>query len=305
MLTNIGHSVTRMPKPTRESMAKFVMLPNSPLRVDEFTSVPHIEYHADGNLHKASLKGLVAIITSSCAVESQEIVAMVLMTFRLFSSGMKLAKALRSRYREKPPPGLLDNEFILWEGTKDRVKLRVIIILHQWLNLNWKPEDCAALEILLSLVTKYVAQDSIAERDALLSVLKFIRENPGYHGSRYLTLDRTAQVPPTKWGIESMSKYQTIPDNSIILDWASSNRSGICEELAIQLTILSSEFYHRTCPDDFVHWKNPRYDEVRRDWYNANSLMRYWVIETILFSDNPKIRAQVFEFWIAVATVRA
>ena len=91
----------RLPLPRRRSTTSQGSSRNS--RQSSFISsqlnlvgldAPYTQYSPDGNVEKASLRGLIEVITSGSAIEREELLPMVLTTFRLFDFGQNLAEAL-------------------------------------------------------------------------------------------------------------------------------------------------------------------------------------------------------------------
>ena len=78
---------------------------------------------------------------------------MVLTTFRLFAFDQSLADALYFRYAEQRPEFLSRKGRVRfeWSMIQKRMKARVAMVLHLWLEHHLKPEDSGAIVRLQQL----------------------------------------------------------------------------------------------------------------------------------------------------------
>lgn len=308
MLANLGGSIASVTPEMRDTMTRFMVNGAMPV-VNGLNGVgaPHLEYRADKLLYKANIRGLVAVLTSSCGAENQEYAAMVLMTFRFYSHAISLAEALLLRYTEDAPTGIAKDQYRAWLETMVRVKQRVVFVLHQWFECDWKPEDRPAFETLDLLIRDHIGSDSPSDRDALLRSLEPCRKDPQHFGTRHLTPNRPISVgspkSPTSFGRRHLT--HRVPRTEIYWDITPFRSPEGIEEFARQLTLVESKMYHRLCPEDWIDLNRPDAVALRMKWgEDFGNGLNDWVFETVLRPNTPEERARGFDFWALVAKVR-
>ena len=293
-LAVIGNSApfpTDLPKPD----------PNDP-------GVPYVEYNPDGSAKKANLRGLVGLITSGSAIEQEEFVSMVLMTFRLFASSRDLADALYFRYTERRPEWLTRKGMMRfeWSMAQKRMKARVATVLHLWLELHWKPEDSDAILRLRQLVGT-IEEDCVFHAQSLRMSLDRIAEEGDYHGRRFRKGERykPTMVPPPP------TSFAAGGDLAALATWSPSGLSTVhfatpegVLEFARMITMVESKYYRKLSPEDFVHYKSEQTQKLRKELGDFEQRYKAWIVWTIVTPEDPVERAQVIRFWFEVAKVR-
>ena len=269
---------------------------------------PHVEYDFKGDVKKANLRGLVGVVTSGSAIEHEEFVSMVLTTFRLFASGEKLADALYSRYVEERPEWLARKGKMRfeWSMAQARMKSRVGTVLHLWMELYWKPEDCRAIPRLKELIGA-IEEDCVFHSKSLrMSLDRIVEDEDGYLGKRFRTEERyrptTVSPPPTsfKMGKDLVVLAERKPSELTVGRFASPE--GV-EEFARMITMVESRYYRKLSPEDIVHHKSEQTLRIRKELGDFEQRYKAWIVWTIVTPEDPEERARVIEFWFGVAKV--
>ena len=256
---------------------------------------PYVEYDLDGTVKKANLRGLVGVMTSGSAIEHEELVSMVLTTFRLFASGKNLADALYFRCTEE------------WPGwsTRTGIKARVATVLYLWLEFHWRPEDSGAIMGLRQLVG-VVEEDCAFHARSLRTPLDRIAKDRDYHGQRFRKEERcrpTVALPPPALSAE-MDHLATLaarnPSTLTIAHFARTSEGVV--QFARMVTMVESRYYRRLSP--FVDHKSYKMLELRKELRGFEQRYKAWIGRTIVDIKDPVERSRVIEFWFEVAKVR-
>lgn len=306
------HRLEADPPPLRDSLAAIGdSVPSSadPREPDPGDlNAPHVEYDPEGSVKKASLRGLVGLITSGSAIEHEEFVSMVLMTFRLFASGEELADALYFRYTRECPPWLARQYKMQleWRLAQKRMKSRVVTVLHLWLELHWKPEDVGAIPTLEKLIEAIEKDRVFHARGLKISLDRIVEDKDRYHGQRFRGEERygptTVPLPSTPFAargdlasLASRNKFDLT-----IVHFATPE--GVME-FARMITMVESKYYRKLSPENFVHYKSDRSQKIRRHLGEFEQRYKAWIVWTIVTPEDPVERAHVIEFWFEVAKV--
>ena len=308
----VHHHHEDSPLPLRDSLA--MIGHSAPFPADlpkpdpDDLQAPYVEYNPDKSLKKANLRGLVGVITSGSAIEHEEFVSMVLTTFRLFTSGQKLADALYFRYTEQRPEWLARKGKMRfeWSMAQRRMKARVATILHLWLELHWKPEDLGALVRLHQLIG-VVEEDCVFHAQSLRMSFDRIVEDLDYHGRRFRKEERyrSTIAPPISTLFAARNDLATLAtrDSSAMTLVRFATPEGVIE-FARMVTMVESRYYRKLSPEDFVHYKSPQTLKLRKELGDFEQRYKAWIVWTIVTPEDPIERAHVIEFWFEVAKVR-
>jgi len=298
--------------PLRDSLAIINLSAPSPADLPEHNpddlDAPYVEYNLDGSVKKANLRGLVGVITSGSATEHEEFVSMVLTTFRLFTSGHKLADALYLRYTEQQPEWLTqkDGLQVEWRMAEKRMKARVATVLHLWLELHWKPEDSGAIARLQQLVGA-MQEDHAFHAQSLGMSLDRIATDRDHYGRRFRSEERyrpaVSPLPPTAFAARNDLTTLAARDPSALTIVHFATPQGVAE-FARMITMVESQYYRKLSPEDFVHYKSEQTLMLRKELGDFEQRYKAWIVWTIVTPEDPIERAHVIEFWFEVAKVR-
>jgi hypothetical protein len=298
--------------PIRDSLAIIGVLapfPNDLPKPDPNNpEAPYIEYSPDGSVKKANLRGLVGLITSGSAIEHEEFVSMVFMTFRLFASGQSLADALYFRYTEQRPDWL-DHKGVVryeWSMAQNRMKSRVATVLHLWMELHWKPEDSDAIPRLQELIKMMEEDGTFHARSLMLSLDRIVEGEGKYHGRRFRKEDRykptTIPPPSTPFAANKDPAVLATQGSTALKTVDFATPEGVVE-FARMITMVESDYYRDLSPENWVHLDSEQTRKVRRDLGNFEQRYKAWIVWTIVTPEDPVERARVIIFWFDVAKV--
>lgn len=268
---------------------------------------PHVEYHPDGSVKKANLRGLVGVVTSGSAIEHEEFVAMVLTTFRLFASGQDLADALYLRYTEQRPEWLIRKGKMQfeWSLAQKRMQARVATVLHLWLELHWKPEDSGAIVRLQQLVGT-IEEDCVFHAQSLRMSLDRVNKDKAHLGRRFQKGERYKPTlippPPTTFARRDDLITLATREPSALKITHFATLDGVVE-FARMMTMVESRYYRKLSPENFVHYKSEQTRKLRNELGDFEQRYKTWIVWTIVTPEDPVERAHVILFWFEIAKV--
>ena len=306
------HHLELDPPPLRDSLA--LIGDSAPFPTDipqldlDDLDAPYLDYNPEGGVKKANLRGLVGVITSGSATEHEEFVLMVLTTFRLFTSGEKLAEALYCRYTEEVPGWLTrkGKQKFEWNLAQRRMKSRVATVLHLWLELHWKPEDVGATPTLERLVRTIEADRAFHATSLRISLNRVVQDKDHYHGKRFREEERymptTVPPSPTPFAARDDLASLALRNQGDLKIVHFATPEGVIE-FARMITMVESKYYRKLSPENFVHYKSDQTKKLRKELGNFEQRYKAWIVWTIVTPENPVERANVIEFWFEVAKV--
>lgn len=280
-------------------------------------------YHHDGTISAATLSVLVERLTPHDRMVDTDFSDTFFATFRFFSSPSDFLEALELRF-DTPPPTRMEMtpaNISLWNTHKgDPLRLRVLNIIRNWLELHWKVDtDNVVLPALQLFLEERLGRAFPNEVTRLMDMAKgYASEKDKYQSptarrfSRASSLSRFSQgsfSPMTPMNIESLPPTPPLP----LVDRRVSNilKKGVKSihvtdfnalELARQLTLLESRLFGDIKPEQLLEVGQKKSDSLTAASTLSNQITG-WVAESILGEQDLKRRTMLLKYFIKVADV--
>lgn len=280
-------------------------------------------YHHDGSVSAATLSVLVEKLTPHDAMVNTDFLETFFATFRFFSSPGEFLEALELRF-DTPPPARMEMNSVnikLWNTHKgDQIRLRVLNVLRNWLELHWKVDtDNPVLPALQLFLEERLGRAFPSEVSRLMDMVKgYGSERDKYQSpsarrfSRASSLSRFSQgsfSPMIPINLESLPPTPPLP----LIDKRVSNtlKKGIKNihvtdfnalELARQLTLLESKLFADIKPEQLLVVGQKKSDSLTAASTLSNQITG-WVADSILGEQDLKKRTLLLKYFIKVADV--
>jgi hypothetical protein len=280
-------------------------------------------YHHDGSISAATLSVLVERLTPHDRMVDTDFSDTFFATFRFFSSPLDFLEALELRF-DTPPPTWMEMtpaNISLWNTHKgDPLRLRVLNIIRNWLELHWKVgTDNVVLPALQLFLEERLGRAFPNEVTRLMDMAKgYASEKDKYQSptarrfSRASSLSRFSQgsfSPMTPMNIESLPPTPPLPlvdrrvSNSLKKGAKSIHVTDFnALELARQLTLLESRLFGDIKPEQLLEVGQRKSDSLTAASTLSNQITG-WVAESILGEQDLKKRTMLLKYFIKVADV--
>lgn len=282
-----------MPSAALEDMPAFLGLDyEGEIQYDTKTDPPSIK--------GGTLLGLVEQLTRHDKFDSL-FKTSFLLTYQSFTSANELFEVLIRRWSIQPPPGLSQDDIKMWMEKKQApIRLRIVNVLKQWVELYWMEGNDNASQELISRMYNF-AKDTVAQSNTpgwkpLLNVIEQ-RSRGEDTSAKKLVQTPTTQTP-----------LPILPKNMKKLKFTDIDPT----EFARQLTIIESRLYAKIKPHECLNkiWqKRPPAENgvqaepaanVKALILHSNRLTNF-VAEMILNVPDLTKRANIVKHFIAVA----
>lgn len=280
-------------------------------------------YHHDGSVSAATLPVLVEKLTPHNAMVNTDFLETFFATFRFFSSPGDFLEALELRF-DTPPPARMEmspENIALWNTHKgDQIRLRVLNVIRNWLELHWKVDtDNPVLPALQLFLEERLGRAFPTEVTRLMEMVKgYGSERDKYQSpsarrfSRASSHSRFSQgsfSPMIPISLESLPPTPPLP----LVDKRVSNtlKKGVKNihvtdfnalELARQLTLLESRLFGDIKPEQLLVVGQKKSDSLTAASTLSNQITG-WVADSILGEQDLKKRTLLLKYFIKLADV--
>lgn len=284
-----------------------------------------VTYHSDGSIAAATLPVLVEKLTPHDSMVNAEYSETFFATFRFFTTPSDFLEALELRFDTPPPirmemtPGNIE----IWNSQKgDPIRLRVLNVLRNWLELYWKVEtDNAVLPAMTMFLEERLGKAFPNEVSRLMEMVKgYMSEKDKYQSpssrrfSRASSHSRFSQGSFSPMIAISMDLLPPTPPLPLI-DRRVSNtlKRGVKRiqvtdlnalELARQLTLMESKLFCDIKPEQLLEVGQKKSDSLTAASTVSNQITG-WVAESILGEQDLRKRTALLKYFIKVANVRS
>lgn len=258
----------------------------------------------DGHVQGATLNAIIEQLTSHDAKPDPNLVTMVYLTFRLFTTPAEFAEALAYRF-----------DYVAQSPrVAQPVRLRVSNILKGWLETHWR-HDCdeTTIPFLRSFVRDKISLVSSTTARRLLELLDIVAAGHGPAVPRVLSAigktstasstsldsDQPAPAPILSKGqLNALKTWKMGGAGLSVLDFDAA-------ELARQLTIKTSTIFCSILPEELVgceFLKDSNSLAVNlRELSTLSNDLHNLVVESVLEFNDSKKRAAVMKQWVKIA----
>ncbi|KAJ9102361.1 hypothetical protein QFC21_002761 [Naganishia friedmannii] len=280
-----------------------------------------VTYHSDGSIATATLQVLVEKLTPHDSMVNAEYSETFFATFRFFTTSSDFLEALELRF-DTPPPIRMEMtpaNITLWNSQKgDPIRLRVLNVLRNWLELHWKVDtDNAALPAMTMFLEERLDKAFPNEVSRLMEMVKgYMSEKDKYQSpssrrfSRASSHSRFSQGSFSPMIAINMDLLPPTPPLPLI-DRRVSNtlKRGIKSiqvtdlnalELARQLTLMESKLFCDIKPEQLLEVGQKKSDSLTAASTVSNQITG-WVAESILGEQDLRKRTSLLKYFIKVA----
>ncbi|KAI0259838.1 ras guanine nucleotide exchange factor domain-containing protein [Gloeopeniophorella convolvens] len=283
-----------------------------------------------GRLEGATLAALVHILTDPQVLTLDKnhvsLLDAFLVCFRSFCGPVDVAKALMSRYDERPRR-MNRTQRAVWPSYRSALRSRVLRLITTWIDEYWihGQDRFAGLHIKEFILDNRRAE-AIALAPSVAEVNPRQPELEAKSASRIACRQAAIQYPPRIQ--EKMQAFirtasseaptdeelrsaraldELIGENGDRVHVLEMNSRDLCHELARQLTIFMSEGYRRVVPEELwhSHGKTSRDQSAsiraRTTQQDYEDAITTWVMTTVLDQIEAEARVSVLNFFIALA----
>lgn len=303
----------------RDSLAVFPNLSSS-IPNAELPTPPEDELdvivNLDGSITAATLKQIVRILTDRREVlvrDVTELTDLFFMFFRKFTPPKGLFKLLVERYNEQAPKELDASLLPLWRLHAQFSKIQVAKLLYLWCSNYWKgATDQAVVKSMTDFIFGTLAKDKDLPLDTAKRVSNALLEcccgRADISHSRWLarevklTQQAAAHYEPTAFAQQlngGMMKHDSLDFN--LLDIAVFWADGGFEELARQLTVSESDYFHAFLPQDLIEFRDASLQHKLNRWRSFTNAISLWVTKTVVEQRKITYRARVVKLFVQTA----
>ncbi|KAI7873620.1 ras guanine nucleotide exchange factor domain-containing protein [Mucor mucedo] len=254
--------------------------------------VNEIVFNMEGNVKGGTLPALVERLTMHDYLD-MNFINTFLLTYRSFCSSVDLLNLLEARYNLQCPPGLTQEESIMWEEKKLKlVRLRVFNVLKNWLELYYNEDDSILLDRLLEFTQTNIKVTLKFSNGQLESLIERRRQANTMDNGGLKKMILTLPDPPEPILPRNRRRFKLLDIDAL--------------EMARQLTIMDFKLYSAIKPIECLDkaWSSQEDDQVAD---NIRASIEYcnqvtsWVSDVILSQHDIKKRSVLIKYWVQVA----
>lgn len=254
--------------------------------------VNEIVFNMEGNVKGGTLPALVERLTMHDYLD-MNFINTFLLTYRSFCSSVDLLNLLEARYNLQCPPGLTQEEAIMWEEKKLKlVRLRVFNVLKNWLELYYNEDDSILLDRLLEFTQTNIKVTLKFSNGQLESLIERRRGAKTMDNGGLKKMILTLPDPPEPILPRNRRRFKLLDIDAL--------------EMARQLTIMDFKLYSAIKPIECLDkaWSSQEDDQVAD---NIRASIEYcnqvtsWVSDVILSQHDIKKRSVLIKYWVQVA----
>ncbi|EKM51898.1 uncharacterized protein PHACADRAFT_150712 [Phanerochaete carnosa HHB-10118-sp] len=270
-----------------------------------------VAFNSEGQLVGATLTALVERMTPHDALVEPAFAAVFFLTFRQFTTSIELMEALIARYNLLPPPGLPQDDIIMWQHRKGvPVRLRVANVLKSWLETYWRPvRDNAILPALTNFT-----HDALGPMFPVPSqrIMELVRQRSLPEDStqavRFERV-RDAGFPLNPPSFPASEIPRPILKKDTLAHLRNKNYKAIllveidALELARQLTVMECNLYCAIQPEEVLETGQSGgvYPGNVKAVTSLSTVITGWVAESILNEPDTKKRTALVKYFVKVA----
>lgn len=259
----------------------------------------------NNHIRGGSLRALVEQLTLHYR-PNHDFTTAFFLSFRSFTNAAEFFQLLSARYFLQPPPGLKGEEYDIWAERKQKIiRLRVINVLKQWLDVYWSEADVEDLspgerEELFNQMQKFMTQVQKVAPSNFQNLVNSIEQRRNSQDSTSPAslsrriINSTTKVPPAPIVPKNLKKLTLSAINPIELA-----RQLCIREFKLLSVISSHECLIRGCGGGKARRERDG-NKIGEFIHNSNSLTN-WTAYCILRHRDVRKRSDCLRYFIQVA----
>ncbi|PCH40024.1 ras GEF [Wolfiporia cocos MD-104 SS10] len=310
-ISSMGDSPQSSRRESVETLVASSPMPyDLPLRKEDDSQITR----RDGKVIAATLPALVRHLTDPLFSEDiADTLDSFFLFFRSFTPPTELLRMLRARFNEKPPEDLLESQIGTWRLCQRYTKITVAKLLALWAETYWKEEtDRCVFSSISDFAYETIAQDPDLPVDTAKIVAAGLcacsssrtRQYGQWLTSEIKATEEAADTYGATPFQERVNHLAKLRESEIFLiDIAYFCKPGGADEIARQLTVIESEFFHSFLPEDLIHYSDPSLRNKLTKWKAFSQSLTVWVANCIVGHHDLNTRVMVTEFFITIAAI--
>ncbi|KAJ7644180.1 ras guanine nucleotide exchange factor domain-containing protein [Roridomyces roridus] len=268
-----------------------------------------IRLDSNGDVRAASLPALIQLLTSHHKLDEDAFRRTFFLSFRLFSTPLRVLAAFRKRWNEPPPAEIVsDAQRRVWLQHVIHIRTRLAQLILLWLDEYWRPAtDSVVIEPLRFFVKNSFVRGVVAKdvSTRILAALDRVEAEADAHIPRLHRAREEAQregpAPPPLAPVVPFDIVLRAEDDYTLNISVFETAVGR-ERFAEQLTAVAHGLYRTIDAEGAVAaWSTgvPLFHDLQK--FEEDLL--FWVVQSILELQTREERVCMMEFWLDVASI--